>query len=465
MLKQPLCVDLDNTLIKTDIMFEASIKLLQKNPIKFIIFLYKFFISKSDGKFYLSNNIEIDSKFIPLNEEVLNFCKQRYNAGHEVFIATGAPEKYALSICEQFNFVKNVYSSNEKTNLVSTNKRKLLTSLFGEKGYDYIGDSTKDIPIWNSAKHCYLVGNNTLLSKKIFFEKVFTVEKNKLSDILKSLRPKQWVKNLLVFLPLLLAHQIQNTQKFQLAIQAFLSFCMIASAIYTMNDLTDIDNDRKHNLKKNRPLAACLISIDRSIILFLICAISGFLLGWNLGFSSFLILALYATLNIGYSFSWKKIIILDVVLLTSFYLLRISIGGIATDITISPWMRAFSFFLFISLAFLKRYSEVKKVSTSEVAGRGYYASDAIALFSFGSTCALLTVLVFSQYIFQSQISNLYKSPDWLWAAAIILLYWLSLLWLRAFRNEVHDDPVMFVLKDKASLILGSIFLVLTYLAI
>lgn len=466
----PLCVDLDNTFIKTDLSHEALFKLFKKSPLKSIFFLFSFYRNKADAKTYLSQQITIDTDSIPLNDEVVTYCESEHRTGRKIHLVTGSHEDFANKIAKRFKFFHEVHATKNNMNLIGQDKAAYLIERFGKAGFDYIGDSADDLHVWKQSKNALIVcGKRNKRGKLPNLTKYFFTNKNHISSILKALRPQQWIKNVLIFVPIFLAHRFNDLNLLINAAIGVLAFSLMASSVYLMNDLSDIESDRQHHKKKSRPLASGDISVACGVAIFALCFSTSLLISSVLGIIPFMLLLLYFILNVGYSFSWKKIALLDVFLLTAFYLLRIAFGSGISDIIISPWMRAFSFFLFLSLGFLKRYSEVfnsfHREGRAQIPGRGYNLSDLSVLFSFGSLVGFLSVLVFCQYIFQSNTVKLYTSPDWLWAAAAIIMYWLSSVWFRATKGKVNDDPVIFILKDKQSLTLGFIFLSLVFLAL
>lgn len=280
---------------------------------------------------------------------------------------------------------------------------------------------------------------------------------NRAGAILRALRPHQWTKNLLVFLPLLLAHQLFDPRKLVLSAAAFVAFCAIASAIYIVNDLVDREADRLHPSKRRRPFAAGHLTAGHGAIAVLVLLTLAIAVALFLPWSANAFLATYGLFSLAYSLFWKQILFLDVVLLTGFYCLRILFGGAATSIVISIWTMAFSMFLFLTLALVKRAVELKQTIARDQATltrRAYVASDLPQIASFGSASSYMAVLVMALYINSPDVLALYRRPAFLWLTCPLLIYWTSRIWILTNRGEMHEDPVLFALKDRVSYVVG-----------
>jgi 4-hydroxybenzoate polyprenyltransferase len=274
------------------------------------------------------------------------------------------------------------------------------------------------------------------------------------------IRPQQWIKNFLVFVPLVTSHNLFHFSLLIAVAIAIVCFCFCASAVYVLNDLADIDADRRHPSKRNRPFAAGNLPLTwglpiAGLLLSLAFTIS--CLALPLRFSA--VLALYFVMTCGYSFFAKGVVMLDVLLLAALYTIRVLGGAMAAGVTVSDWLMAFSMFLFFSLAFAKRYAELERLASAEggkASGRGYHASDIGLIESMGPASGLIAVLVLSLYINGEQMKTLYRNPWPLWLICPILLYWISRLWIQAKRGEITGDPIVFALRDRTSVCLGVI---------
>jgi len=274
------------------------------------------------------------------------------------------------------------------------------------------------------------------------------------------LRTHQWSKNFLLFVPLLAAHWFLKTQAWHLSILAFFSFSLCASAAYIINDLLDLETDRLHPRKRNRPIAAGLVPIWLGIIFAPLLLLLSLTLGFYVGEKFLFCLGIYFILTCSYSLFFKQIVLLDCLILAVLYTLRIIAGALAINMILSFWLLDFSVFLFLSLAFVKRYAELKiKFVNSEekIHGRAYYSSDASLIQIMGVSSGYLSVLVLALYLNSEAIEKLYRSPQCIWGAVLILLFWISWVWIQAHRGKMHDDPLIFALQDKASLFAGLLF--------
>ena len=278
-------------------------------------------------------------------------------------------------------------------------------------------------------------------------------------QILRALRVYQWSKNLLVFLPLVFAHVFFSVEHLRLAFFAFFSFSFLASAAYVLNDLVDINSDREHPTKCKRPFASGALPKGFGYLLIpLLCALSG-VFAWQLPRAFAVLLIIYLVVNLAYSFVLKRKMMIDVVCLAFLYTLRVYAGGAATSLAVSEWLLTYAIFFFFSLALIKRHSEIiKKESDDEakLAGRGYYTSDKLAIFILGVASSLISVLVFALYINSPKVMELYRAPERLWLLSPLLLYWVGRLWLKASRDEIHEDPVVFVILDHATWAIGAL---------
>lgn len=464
----PLCVDLDGTLIATDTLHEAFLILLKSKP--WIIFLLPFWLLK--GRYYFKEKIYSSSvpdfSTFPFNREVLKFVKSEAEKGRKIVLATATFESLAKRAAEQIGIFSEVYGSKDSINLKSKNKRDKLVLLFGEKGFDYIGDSNSDLEVFASARFSYLVNPSKSLQSKAEstsnVKMIFSEKYNIFKLVIKQIRVYQWVKNILIFLPMLMAHIISQVNLFQNTTFAFFAFSFLASSVYVLNDLLDLESDRKHPRKKNRPLASGKLPI----LLGLIMAPMLFLMGF--GISLFFLhpiftatLAVYFALTTAYSFALKKIYILDIILLASLYTIRLIAGAAATQVAISPWLLGFSMFLFMSLATVKRYTELlvmKQNNREKTSGRGYYTDDIELLLAAGVGSGLISVMVFALYANSKETLALYSNPHLLYGAAPLLLYWILRIWFKAHRGEMNDDPIVFTGKDPASYFIGLLIVIL-----
>jgi 4-hydroxybenzoate polyprenyltransferase len=453
----PLCVDLDYTLLTTDILAEQIVQFIRKNPLNILKILWFLLFGKHNLKAKLNEEIGISPEALPFRKETLDFLTAEKKKGRKLVLITASLFQIGERVNEYLGIFDEVYGTRNNTNLRGKNKAKFLVETFGEKGFDYLGDSWHDIPIWKKANKSFIVSNLPILIRKVAKFKNFggqiRVPKISLKAIVKQLRAHQWTKNLLVFIPMIMAHSFAQ-EKLTLALIAFFAFCLIASSVYVLNDIFDLQSDRKHPNKMKRPLASSLITINQSIILVSLPLLLGLFLSFSISSQFLLIAILYILINLLYSLYFKGIYLVDIFLLTFFYSIRIYAGGIATQTPVSKWLLAFSVFFFLSLASLKRYAEVvnlNALSTNIRLDRPYTLSNSILTLLIGVASAFASVLVFILYINSDVVVQFYKNPKFLWLLAFALLYWLLFLWNLANKGKMHYDPIIEALTNKISI--------------
>ena len=468
MQKSPVLVcDLDGTLVKTDTLVETFILLMKSNP--FMLFLLPFWLLR--GKTILKSEIakrtDLDAASLPYNEEVLEYLKVENERGRTIVLATAANIKIAKGVASYLKVFDEVIASSETQNLKGKGKADILIEVYGEKGFDYIGDAKADLKIWEHSNSALTVNASQSLKKET--NKICTISKefnyphNKLKHWFKQLRIYQWVKNLLLFLPLLLAHKWTEIDLWQLAIFGFIAFSLTASSVYLLNDLLDLRSDRLHKTKRNRPFASGKIAPLSGIILFPIFVISGFGIALFLSWKFFLVLLGYYILTTAYSFALKKIYLMDIIILAGLYTIRILAGAVVTEVVVSPWLASFAMFIFISLAAVKRYVELLEAEEGgKISGRGYKKEDLALMAPFGLSCGMIAVFVFAFYTLSTDIYKLYNTPFLVLMICPLLIYWLARIWFLAGRGQMHDDPIVFAIKDKVSwgIMLISILLII-----
>ena len=412
-------------------------------------------------------------KSLPYNTAVVDFLKEQKEIGRKIVLATATPQKIADEVENYLNLFDLVLGSNDKINLKSRRKAEKLVELYGEKGFDYIGDSLADINVWKRANKAYLVAKTNYSVNKILnsisIEKVLYKYENYLVLLFKELRILQWIKNLILLIPLILAHKISDTDLLFNSTVGFFAFSFVASAVYILNDLSDLNSDRQHRSKKYRPFASGHLRLQYAFILVPTLLLISFVLSLlflNINFS--IILLLYFIVTSLYSIFIKKIAILDILVLASLYAIRIFAGGIATNTYLSPWLIGFTLFMFLSLAIVKRFTELnylKMENIQKTIGRGYNTDDISLLRTMGISSGFLSIMVLVLYLNSEEVKVLYSNPSLLWALAPLLLYWVMNLWLIAERGKMTDDPVVFAAKDKSSYIVSFLIAIIIYLAV
>ena len=465
----PLVVDLDGTLVKTDTLVEMIIVLLKREP-QFIFLLPLWLLrGRAFFKRKVGSGIRLSVDVLPYHEGLLEFLGSRRMAGQKLVLATAANKKIALAVADYLNIFSEVLASDGKVNLSGKEKAKVLRNRFGNKGYDYVGDSWRDIPVWRGARNVLVVSDSKTFIRKVGrlvpVERVFRARGKTISNIIKAIRVHHWVKNILVFVPLLAAHKIMEADLAVASVVAFISFSLTASSVYVMNDLFDLEADRRHAIKKSRPLASGELSIYQGLVLVPVLLITGLIMAVLLSRASLVLLVIYWLVNVGYSMLFKRVVLVDVVLLALLYVIRIFAGGAAVDVEVSTWLIAFAVFLFLSLALVKRFVELGGPELNGKNGRGYMVSDVGVVGQMGVASGLVSVLVLVLYISSVEVTALYASPNVLWLAVLLWLYWIGRVWLLVYRGAVDEDPIVFAVKDYVSWWVGMLIILVAILAL
>jgi 4-hydroxybenzoate polyprenyltransferase/phosphoglycolate phosphatase-like HAD superfamily hydrolase len=463
----PIVVDLDGTLIKTDLLLESANQFLIKQPSSFLRLIFWALGKRSALKESLARRVHIDCQSLPYNEELVCWLQEQKSVGRTLILATASHHSLAKAVADHLGLFSDVIATTGDRNLKAAAKRDELVERFGHHQFDYIGDSRADMAVWPAARQAMLVSRSAdfikSAQKVADVKKIFDPERRSFfSSLLKAIRIHQWVKNLLIFVPLLAAHQFNHPDSIFLEMVAFLVFGLIASSVYVLNDLVDIENDRHHSTKKSRPFASGDLSLLFAWILWPCLAIVGFgLAALFLPLHFIATLAVYLFLTLAYTFRLKQIAIVDVLVLAGLYTLRIIAGAAAISVPLSFWLLTFSMFIFLSLALVKRFSELLAAKQSGhaglVRGRGYIPEDLGVVSSMGIASGYISVLVLALYIQDSYTSVLYKHPQLIWLACPLMLFWISRVWLITHRGDMHSDPIVFAVRDKASLGLAFCF--------
>lgn len=467
----PLAVDLDRTLIKTDLLWESLCALLKQNPLATLLIPFWLCKGKAVLKRELAKRVRLDIASLPCNIPFVNFLREEHRRGRDLVLTTAADSSYAQQIADHLGIFSEVLASENGHNMKGRHKAKALEERFGTAGFDYAGNESVDLQVWKAANSAVIVNPPQGLvqrSRKIVpVTRIFQDQKDRLGAFLRALRIKQWVKNFLVFIPLFTAHDLENPHLLMQATWAFLAFSLMASSVYVFNDLMDLESDRLHPEKKSRPFASGDLSLAIGLGMIPVLVAGSFLVALLLPSGFLFLLGVYWLTNLAYSLFLKTFVLVDVFLLAFFYSLRVIAGGWATEILISKWLLAFSVFIFISLAFAKRVSELytmRELHNDAAKGRGYLANDLEHLITQGSISGYLAVLVFAFYISSTEVTLLYRSPEALWLVCPLLLYWISRLWLWVSRRNIFEDPILFLLKDRQSYLIGLAIALVVFVA-
>jgi len=469
----PLCVDLDGTLIQTDSLWESCVRLISQKPLMIFLMPFWLFVGKAGFKQKISEHVSLDPSSLPYNATLLKYLTQQRLKSRHLVLVTAAHKDIAEAVAFHLNIFDEIIASDETHNLSGSNKAKLLTEKFGEQGFVYAGNATIDLKVWQHAASAILVNTSnavTAKAKQLFkVEEHFPIkQKISLKVVLKAIRLHQWAKNMLIFSALVLSHSWGNSEALIQSIYAFFAFGFAASSIYLVNDLIDLEADRLHKTKQFRPLAAGVLPIQWAVLLTPILLIFAFSFASFVNTNFILILGGYLALTIAYSLFLKPIALLDVITLTSLYTLRIIAGAIAISVPLSYWLLAFSMFIFLSLALIKRFSELKNLSLqgeTKSVSRGYHVDDIEAISLFGISSGYISTMILVLYIHGLQATTVYSQADWLWIVAVTVLYWISYMWLLAFRGQMNEDPVFYAIRDRTSYVVALIIAISLYLAL
>ena len=460
----PIAVDMDGTLIHTDMLYESMLELARRHPLVLPKLPFWLFQGKAMFKQQLAAVVDFDPGILPYNSELLDWLKTQKASGRKLVLCTASDISVATAIADHLDIFDEVYASDGKRNLSGSNKAALLVEQFGNAGFDYVGNSEADHHVWKMAREAIVVNSSKKLlgtaREKYKISKIFLQPKKNLKDYVKTWRVHQWAKNLLLFVPLFASHQVTELHLWVQLIIAFFAFSFCASAVYIINDLLDLNNDRRHPRKRRRPFASGKMSLLTGVILAPIMLAVGLALAYLVNPAFLMLIVFYFLLTNAYSLWLKRLVLLDCLVLAMLYTLRIISGTVAVDLAVSFWLLAFSVFLFLSLAYVKRYAELHEQGLSSdkrLYGRGYCPEDANLVQVLGIVSGYLSVLVLSLYINSDVVTRLYKVPEVVWGAVPIMLFWVSWVWLKAHRGQMHDDPLVFALKDRASLFSGFLF--------
>jgi len=453
------------------VLLESILTLLRESPAQLISLLAWLFRGRAYLKAALAERVTVDPASLPYNEDVVNFVRAEFEKGREVVLCTATHVEYAEQIAEHLGIFSSVMGSDETVNLKGPNKARALSNKYGEKQFDYVGDSSADFPVWEAARKSVVVGSSERQISKLAADgvehDVIDCPQIESKDYLRALRPHQWAKNVLLFVPLLAAHQLDAS----LVVQnffAFVAFSLAASSTYLVNDLLDLPADRRHPTKSKRPFAAGSIPLTFGVVAVPALTLVSLAIGLFLPTSFFGILVLYYIITLSYSFALKRMVLLDVLTLASLYTLRIIAGSAATQIVPSFWLLAFAIFLFLSLALAKRSAELlvmQKAGEKEAPGRGYLVADLPIVMMLGTTSGLISVLVMMLYVNSDIVSAQYTLPQVIWLLSPLLLFWVLRLWFVTNRGGLHEDPVVYALTNRTSLIVGALCVLVVLFAI
>ncbi|RTZ43184.1 UbiA family prenyltransferase [Candidimonas sp. SYP-B2681] len=460
----PLVVDLDGTLIRTDMLHESALQACRDRPLDVLRIPAWLLKGKAVMKQKLAAQCEFDAASLPYHLELVEWLREQRASGRKVILCTASDLSIATAIAQHLDLFDEVIASNGSVNLAGKHKAQALEERYGKGGFDYVGNSHADVPVWQRARRAIVVSAPAEVIRKAGVacevERVFPRVPLGLGVLARMLRVHQWAKNALLLVPLLASHQLDDPDTWLFLLLAIVSFSLCASSVYIANDLMDLESDRQHPRKRDRPFASGIAPAWTGVVLAPILLLLSLLLAVPVGSGFVTWLVVYFIVTCAYSWGLKRLALIDCLTLAVLYTLRIVAGAAAAGLMLSYWLLAFSGFLFLSLAFVKRYAELQvqlSQGKEKAHGRGYVTSDASLVQMLGISSAYSAVVVLALYLDSDTVVELYQSPEIVWGAVPVVLFWISWMWLRAHRGEMHDDPLVFAMKDKASLLAGVVF--------
>lgn len=468
----PLVVDLDGTLILGDLLVESVITLL-KRSFHYIFILPIWLLSgRASLKAKVASKIQPDLSTVAFNWPFIEHLKKERARGRRLILATGSHESWARKVAETLGLFDDVLASDARCNRTGHEKLALLREHFRTTGFDYAGNGTTDYPIWQAARRATVVNATPRVARwageHATLDRVFPRKEAGLGTYLRALRVHQWLKNLLLFAPLIAALQFTDTLAIIHLCIGFLAFSFCASSVYVLNDIVDVHDDRRHPRKRNRPFAAGELSLTQGLAMIPALLGTAVVLASLLPWEFNAVLGIYYATTLAYTFKLKQLEVMDVLILALLYTTRIIAGGAAAGIPLSFWLLAFAAFTFLSLALAKRCAELvmlRERGKKTAGGRGYQVADLPLLYSMGTGSGYVAALILGLYLNSSQLESAYTNPPFLWVLVPSFLYWITRMWLKTYRGEMHDDPIVFAARDTTSLILAIIFGIAILLAV
>jgi 4-hydroxybenzoate polyprenyltransferase/phosphoglycolate phosphatase-like HAD superfamily hydrolase len=464
----PLVVDLDGTLVHTDLLHESALRSLRQQPWRVLAMPGWLGQGKAVLKQRLADQDGFAADALPYHAELLAWL--RAQAGRRrLVLCTASDRALAQQVADHLGCFDEVMASDGRLNLSGPAKAQALVQRFGAQGFDYAGNSAADLAVWQQARQAVLVAAPAGVARRARALGNVTLEFDgpggpdagvQARAWLRALRPHQWLKNLLLAVPLLASHRIDLLPAWGLLALAFVAFSLCASAVYVANDLIDLDSDRRHERKRSRPFAAGLLPAWQGVLAVPLLLLAALLPALAVGPSFLAVLAVYFVLTCAYSLGLKRWLLVDCMVLAALYCLRIVAGAVVVGSGITFWMLTFSMFLFVSLAFVKRYAELatqRRRGEPSAPGRAYQADDAPLVQVLGISSGHAAAIVLALYLNSEPVRQLYRRSELVWLAVPVLLFWLSWMWAQAHRGRMHDDPLVYAVKDRASLAAGAVF--------
>ncbi len=464
---RPLCVDLDGTLVKTDTFAQALLLLIRTRPETLFSIPDWARRGRAAFKHQVAQEIQLDPAALPYQPQLLDFLKSEKQKGRNLILATASDESVARRVADYLGLFSDVIASEGTVNLKAEHKRDALVARFGQGGFDYAGNASDDLAVWEAAGKILVVNPSAPVRRALRGKSVqmFDDRPPKWKAWIKALRVHQWMKNVLIFLPMLLAQELTTPVLYVKAIIAFFAFSLLASSIYVVNDLMDLHADQHHPRKHRRPFAAGNLNLMAAA-----CAVP-LLIFCSLFLAQFLtiafcgVLLFYLLITTLYSWRLKQLVLLDVLTLAGLYTIRILAGTAAYGVATSGWLIAFSIAIFFSLALVKRYAELREALEAHpekigARGRGYHARHLPWLARLGLLAGAFSAAVLGLYITSEKVVQFYNTPAALWALCPLVLYWIARIWRLAMRGDLSDDPLEFAARDRQTWVIGALGIIL-----
>lgn len=452
----PLCVDLDGTLINTDMLVESALHAAHRRPLSLIALPFWLLQGRSVLKAKLAQRAKIDVSTLPYNEDLLAYLRAERERGRRLVLVTASDQRLAEAVAAHLGLFDEVIASDGAQNMKGKTKAETLERRFGVKGFAYAGNASADLPVWRKAQAAILVNTPGSVARAARAMVPIAAEMprrgSRLKALVRELRVYQWVKNLLVFVAPVMAQALFEPGVASRTAIVFLGFCCAASGVYVINDLMDIEADRHHARKRKRPFASGALPIGYGVLGPVLLAV-GVAVPALVSRDSALIVAFYAALSVAYSARLKERPLVDVFILATLYSVRLLAGGVVSGHLVSVWLLNFSGFLFLGLACLKRCGEMRSLQGEDdptMKRRGYFADDAMVLMAMGVASSFVSALVMSFYVNSTIAQQNYAAPTLLWLIVPLILFWQCRLWLATSRGHMHDDPILYSAKDRVS---------------
>jgi 4-hydroxybenzoate polyprenyltransferase len=466
----PLVVDLDGTLVSTDLLYESYFASITQGFNHHWLVFKNLLKGKAALKAYLAGAGSVNYQLLPYQASVLDVVRGARENGRPVYLATASDRKHAEAIATHLEVFDGIFCSDGNTNLSGKEKARQLVARFGEKGFEYIGDGSVDLPVWSRARQAYVVSESPALLRRVR-DIGIPVQKidgtrGSIRTWLKALRIHQYAKNALIFIALITSHTY-NLRSLAHVLLAFAAFCTCASSVYLLNDLVDLSDDRKHPSKRNRPFARGTIPLVQGLIATPVLLAIAFTCAAAVSWLFIGVLAGYFVLTLSYSLSLKRRLMVDIVVLASLYTVRVIAGAVAIPVAPSEWLLAFSMFMFTSLALVKRYVELAMRIDKDLpdpSNRNYRLSDLPTVGALAAASGFNAVTIFALYASSATIQALYHRPEFLWLICPVLMYWLGRVIILAHRRVIDDDPIVFALRDRNSIVSGAAIVAILLLA-